>query len=164
MKLDVDIATLFLIKMNKDIYFMSLAIKQAIKAQQKGEVPVGAVIVYNDKIIAKAHNLKETKTSAIAHAEIIAINKACKKLNQKILVDATIYITLEPCLMCTGAIINSRMKRVVYATEEPKFGALGSLIDLSLIDKLNHRIIVSKGVLKEEASQLLKDFFKNLRR
>lgn len=163
MKLDVDIVKLFPIKMNKDIYFMSLAIKQAIKAQQKGEVPVGAVIVYNDKIIAKAHNLKETKTSAIAHAEIIAINKACKKLNQKILVDATIYITLEPCLMCTGAIINSRMKRVVYATEEPKFGALGSLIDLSLIDKLNHRIIVSKGVLKEEASQLLKDFFKNLR-
>lgn len=149
--------------MENDIYFLKEAIKEAKKAFDKNEVPVGCVIVIDDKIIARAHNLRETKKSALGHAEILAIEKASKKLERWILDDATLYVTLEPCTMCTGAIFQSRIKRVVFAANEPKFGALGSVIDLSKVEKFNHKIDVSQGLLEEEVSQLMKNFFKKLR-
>ena len=149
--------------MNQDIKYMKLALNEAKKAALIDEVPVGAVIVKDDVVIAKAHNLRQKKKSVLGHAEIIAIQKANKKLDFWILDDCTMYVTVEPCIMCAGTIIQSRIKRVVYATDEPKFGALGSVIDLSIVDVFNHHIIVEKGILQEEASKLMKDFFKNKR-
>jgi len=149
--------------MENDIYYIKEALKEAKKAYVKNEVPVGCVIVINDKIIARAHNLRESKQSCLGHAEIIAIEKASKKLNRWILDDATIYITLEPCTMCAGAIFQSRIKRVVFGADEPKFGSLGSIIDLSNVTGFNHKIEVTRGILSEEVSQLMKKFFKELR-
>ena len=114
-----------------DIFFMKEALKEANKAYLKEEVPVGCVIVYKNEIIARAHNTRHKNKSALDHAEILAIKKANKKLNAWMLDGATIYVTLEPCLMCAGAIFQSRIKRVVYAASEPKFGAFGSILDLS---------------------------------
>lgn len=149
--------------MNQDIKYMKLALNEAKKAALIDEVPVGAVIVKDDVVIAKAHNLRQKKKSVLGHAEIIAIQKANKKLDSWILDDCTMYVTVEPCIMCAGTIIQSRIKRVVYATDEPKFGALGSVIDLSIVDGFNHHISVEKGILQEETSKLMKDFFKNKR-
>ena len=149
--------------MNQDIKYMKLALNEAEKAALIDEVPVGAVIVKDDVVIAKAHNLRQKKKSVLGHAEIIAIQKANKKLDSWILDDCTMYVTVEPCIMCAGTIIQSRIKRVVYATDEPKFGALGSVIDLSQVDGFNHHISVEKGILQEDASKLMKDFFKNKR-
>ncbi len=147
---------------NTDEYFMNLALEEAKKAESKLEVPVGCVIVKDNKIIAKAHNLRESKQSSLAHAEIIAIEKACKKVGSWRLEDCDIFITLEPCLMCSGAIINSRIKRVVYGTTEPKFGAHQSKTNVYEID-FNHKTEVKAGVLAEESNRMLKDFFKNIR-
>ena len=149
--------------MNQDIKYMKLALNEAQKAALLDEVPVGAVIVKDDVVIAKAHNLRQKKKSVLGHAEILAIQKANKKLDSWMLDDCTLYVTVEPCVMCAGTIIQSRIKRVVYATHEPKFGALGSVIDLSLVNDFNHQIIVEKGILQEEASLLMKEFFKNIR-
>lgn len=149
-------------KNNYDEKFMNLALKEALKAYKIGEVPVGCVIVKDGIVIAKAFNKRESTNSPIGHAEILAINKAAKKLNSWKLVNCDLYVTLEPCLMCTGAILNSRIRRVVFATNEPKFGALGSLIDLSKL-KTNHTILVTKDVLKDESSKLLKEFFREVR-
>ena len=146
-----------------DHFFLKEAIKEAKKAYQKQEVPVGCVIVVDGKIISRSHNLRETKQSVLAHAEILAIEKASKKLNRWILDDATIYVTLEPCVMCAGAIFQARIKRVVFGASEPKFGALGSIIDLSKENKFNHKIEVTKGILGEEVAELMKGFFKELR-
>lgn len=146
-----------------DEYYIKAAIKEAKKVYKKGEVPVGCVIVIDDDIIASAHNLREARKNTIAHAEILAIDKACRKLGRSILDDATIYISLEPCLMCVGAIMQARMKRVVYGAAEPKFGALGSIIDVSETDGFNHKIEVARGVLADEASSLMKSFFRELR-
>ena len=134
--------------MNQDIKYMKLALNEAKKAALIDEVPVGAVIVKDDVVIAKAHNLRQKKKSVLGHAEIIAIQKANKKLDSWILDDCTMYVTVEPCIMCAGTIIQSRIKRVVYATDEPKFGALGSVIDLSIVDGFNHHISVEKGILQ----------------
>ena len=149
---------------NLDIFFMKEALKEAKKAYLKEEVPVGCVIVYNNEIIARAHNTRHKNKSALDHAEILAIKKANKKLNAWMLDNATIYVTLEPCLMCAGAIFQSRIKRVVYAASEPKFGSFGSIIDVSNpIYKFNHKVELTKGILESDASLLLKSFFKEIR-
>lgn len=167
MKLDVDSVIKYLIRImqNKnDNYFMEEALKEAQKAYKKGEVPVGCVIVYNNEIIARAHNTRHKNKSAIDHAEIKAIKKANKKLNAWMLDDAVLYVTLEPCLMCAGAIFQSRIKRVVYGANEPKFGAFGSILDVSSDTyKFNHKVLVTKGLKELESSSLLKNFFKEIR-
>ena len=167
MKQDVVSVIKFLIRImenNQDIFFMKEPLKEPKKAYLKEEVPVGCIIVYNNEIIARAHNTRHKNKSALDHAEILAIKKANKKLDAWMLDNATIYVTLEPCLMCAGAIFQSRIKRVVYAASEPKFGSFGSVINVSSPEyKFNHKIELIKGVLEEESSQLLKSFFKEIR-
>ena len=143
--------------------FMSQAYKEAVKAYEADEVPIGCVIVKDDKIIARAHNRKEQKNSAVHHAEIECIEKATKKLDTWHLDDCEMYVTLEPCIMCAGAIINSRIKKVYYATKDPKGGAFGSNLDITKIKKLNHYPLYESGDMQEECSKLLKDFFKSKR-
>lgn len=143
--------------------FMKEALKEAKKAYLKEEVPIGAVIVKDDKIIARAHNLRETKKQAVAHAEILAIEKACKKLGAWRLEDCDLYVTLEPCTMCAGAIINARIKNLYIGTMDEKGGAVGSKINILKDIKLNHNVEVVTGILKEDCSKILKDFFKELR-
>ena len=142
---------------------MKIALKEAQKAYDKLEVPVGAVIVKNGKVIAKAHNLKETKKDTTKHAEIIAIQKASKKLESWRLLDCEMYVTLEPCSMCAGAMINSRIKKLYIGTLDEKTGACGSVLNLLENYKFNHKIEVEIGVLKEECEKMLKDFFKMIR-
>ncbi len=144
--------------------FMKQALKEAKKAYEKLEVPVGAVIVKDGKIIAKAHNLKETKTDTTKHAEILAIQKASKKLESWRLLDCEMYITLEPCSMCAGAIINSRIKKVYIGALDEKTGAAGFVLNLFEDYKFNHKVEVEKGVMQEECENILKDFFKMLRK
>lgn len=163
MKQDAVIAIKCQEEMKSNEYYMSLALKEAKKAYINSDVPVGCVIVVNDQVIAKAYNTRQNKKNTIGHAEINAIKKACKKLNAWILEDAIIYVTLEPCLMCAGAILNARIKKLVYATEEPKFGSIESVATVLDNEKFNHKVIIEKGVLKEESSNLLKTFFKELR-
>ena len=149
--------------MTQDEIFMKEALKEAAKARKKDEVPIGAIIVQNNKIIAKGHNLRESKNDALGHAEIIAIRKANKKLKSWRLVDCTIYVTVEPCSMCAGAILQSRIDRIVYGTEDIKGGALGSSYNLFEQKSINHIPEIESGVLKEECSQIIKDFFKKKR-
>ena len=144
--------------------FMKQALKEAKKAYEKLEVPVGAVIVKDGKIIAKAHNLKETKTDTTKHAEILAIQKASKKLESWRLLDCEMYITLEPCSMCAGAIINSRIKKIYIGALDEKTGAVGSVLNLFEDYKFNHKVEVEKGVMQKECENILKDFFKMLRK
>lgn len=144
--------------------FMKEALKEAKKAYDKLEVPVGAVIVKDGKIIARAHNLKETKFDTTNHAEIIAIQKASKKLKSWRLLDCEMYVTLEPCSMCAGAIINSRIKKVYIGANDEKTGAVGSVLNLFEDYKFNHNVEFEKGILKEDCENILKDFFKNLRK
>lgn len=146
-----------------DIYFMHLVLKEAKKAEKLGEIPIGAVVVKDGKVIAKSFNKVEKKKSSIMHAEIDALMKAQKKIGSWRLNDCTIYINVEPCLMCTCAIILSRIKRVVLGCRNEKFGGIYSLVDVKNL-KLNHKIEITEGVLKEESIKLLKDFFKNLRK
>ena len=163
MKQDVDIAIKCQEMINKDIYFMKEALKEAKKAFQKNEIPVGCVIVYNDKIIARGHNLRQTKKSVLGHAEIIAIQKANKKLNAWILDECTMYVTLEPCAMCAGAILQSRIKRLVFGAYEPKHGACGSIINLLDNNEFNHQVEITSNVLENESCAILKNFFQILR-
>ena len=144
--------------------FMQEAIKEAKKAYKKLEVPVGAVIIKNGEIIAKAHNLKETKYDTTKHAEILAIQKASKKLKSWRLLDCEMYITLEPCTMCAGAIINSRLKKIYIGAMDEKTGAAGSKLNLFEDYTFNHKVEVEINVLKEECEKILKDFFKELRK
>ncbi len=141
---------------------MNEALKEAKKALLLKEVPVGAVIVYNDKIIARAYNKRETLNRPTAHAEILAIEKASKKLESWRLEDCIMYITLEPCLMCSGAIIQSRIKKVIYGALDPRFGTHVSKINLFDV-KFNHTVDIQGGILKDECSNIIKDFFKDLR-
>ena len=143
--------------------FMIEALKEAKKAYKKDEVPVGAVIVKNGEIIARAHNLREKKQSATAHAEILAIEKASKQLNSWRLIDCDMYVTLEPCSMCAGAIINSRIRRVYIGASDEKNGAVGSVFNLFKDYKFNHNVNYEKGILETECKDLLQDFFKSLR-
>ena len=144
-------------------YFMKQALKEAEKAYKKLEVPVGAVIVKEGKIIARAHNQKETKTDTTKHAEIIAIQKASKKLQSWRLIDCEMYITLEPCSMCAGAIINSRIKKIYIGAMDEKTGAAGSVLNLFEDYKFNHKVKVEKEVEKDKCEKILKKFFKELR-
>jgi tRNA(adenine34) deaminase len=150
-------------KIDKDKFFMQEALKEAKKAYKKNEVPVGAVVVYNNKIVAKAHNLNITTNDPTAHAEILALRKASKILRNYRLLDCEMYTTLEPCPMCAGAMVYARIKRLVYATEDPKSGCCKSVLNIVNNKKLNHRIEVVSGVCKKEAEKLLKTFFKRLR-
>jgi tRNA(adenine34) deaminase len=144
--------------------FMKEALKEAKKAYEKLEVPVGCVIVKDGKIIARAHNLKETKQDTTKHAEMIAIQKASKKLDAWRLLDCDMYITLEPCSMCAGAIINSRIRKVYIGTMDQKTGAAGSVLDLFKDFTFNHKVEIESGILKEECEEILKKFFKELRK
>lgn len=145
-------------------YFMKEALKEAEKAYKKLEVPVGAIIVKDGKIIAKAYNQKESKTDTTKHAEILAIQKASKKLKSWRLIDCEMYVTLEPCTMCAGAIIHSRIKKVYIGAMDEKTGAVGSVLNLFEDYKFNHKPEVEKGILKEDCESLLKQFFKELRK
>ena len=147
-----------------DIIFMKEALKEAKKAFKKLEVPVGCVIVKDGKIIARAHNLKETKYDTTKHAEILAIQKASKKLESWRLIDCDMYVTLEPCPMCAGAIIQSRIKNLYYGASDEKTGAVGSVLNLMEDFKFNHIVNVEKGILKNDCENLLKDFFRELRK
>lgn len=146
-----------------DIKFMKQALKEAQKAFEKDEVPVGAVIVKDGKIIARGHNNRESKLDPTGHAEIIAIRKAAKKLKNWRLEDTTMYVTIEPCSMCAGALVWARVGRIVYGASEPKGGALGSSFNLYEQKNLNHYPSVSAGVLEQECSALISSFFKNKR-
>lgn len=148
---------------DSQVYYMSLAIKEAKKAIKKDEVPVGAIIVKNNKVIARGHNLRETSKDPTNHAEIVAIRKACKKLNDWQLVDCELYVTIEPCIMCSGAIIQSRISKVVYGAKDEKGGGFSGSIDVLEAKNINHKPEIVGGVLKEECSQLVKDFFKTKR-
>ena len=139
---------------------MKEALKEAKKAELIDEVPIGCVIVKDDKIIARGHNQRETNQSPIGHAEIIAINKASKKLKSWRLEGCDIYVTLEPCIMCSGAIIQSRISKVYYGASDPKGGALGSSINVLDANNINHHPEVISGVLKEECSSIITNYFK----
>lgn len=149
--------------MEKIEKYMKAAIKEAKKAELIDEVPIGCVIVKDDSIIARGHNIKESKKTPLGHAEIVAINKACKKLNCWRLEDCDIYITLEPCIMCAGAIIQSRFKHVYYGADDLKGGAFGSSINVLEAKNINHYPEVISGVLKEECSSIISNYFKKKR-
>ena len=151
-------------KMEKEEMYMQEALKEAQKAYDKLEIPVGAVIVKDGKIIARAHNQKETKFDTTKHAEILAIQKASKKLKSWRLIDCEMYVTLEPCSMCAGAIINSRIKKVFIGTTDNKTGAVGSVLNLFDDYTFNHKVEFETGILKDECENILKRFFKDLRK
>lgn len=145
-----------------DEYFMEKALEEAKKSELEAEVPIGAVVVFENQIISTGRNKRETTDNALHHAEIEAIYKACKKLNRWRLIGCSIYVTLEPCPMCAGAIINSRIEKVVYGTDDPKAGSCGTVVNLFDLP-YNHKPIVVKDILKTECSSILTEFFKTLR-
>ncbi len=149
--------------MEKDVRFMREALKEAKKAHEKNEVPIGAIVVVDDEIIGRGHNERETRQKSTAHAEIIAIEKACEVVGSWRLEDATMYVTLEPCPMCAGAIILSRIKRLVYGAKDNKNGAHVSS-DINLFaGSFNHHVAVEGGLEAEKCRQMIKDFFFTLR-
>lgn len=160
MSLDAVSATRFGIV--TDEYYMKLALKEAKKAYLIDEVPVGAVIVKDDKIIARGYNIREKSQDSIKHAEIIAIEKACKKIGSWRLEGAKLYVTLEPCPMCAGAIIQSRIEEVYFGAYDKKFGAAGSVLNLFEY-KFNHQVLFKGGLLEDKSKELLQSFFKKLR-
>ena len=143
--------------------FMKEALKEAQKAYDKNEIPVGAVIVKDNKIIARAHNIKEEKNDTTKHAEILAIQKASKKLESWRLLNCEMYVTLEPCSMCAGALIQARLKKVNIGTMDAKTGACGSVLNLLEDYQFNHNVEIEKGIMKEECENILKKFIKRLR-
>ena len=146
-----------------DRLYMKQALEEAQQAALLGEVPIGAVLVYEGKIIARAHNLRETTQNATTHAELLVIQEACKKIGSWRLEDTTLYVTLEPCPMCAGAILQSRVPRVVYGARDQKAGCVDSLYQLLNDERFNHECDVTEGILAEECGQILTDFFKALR-
>lgn len=146
-----------------DHYFMQAALAEATIAEDLGEVPVGAVVVYDGRIIGRGYNLRETSNDPTTHAEMIAIRQAAAQLNSWRLLDCTLYVTLEPCVMCMGAIILARIPRLVYGCRDPRVGAAGSIYNLAEDDRFNHNVDVTEGVLQTECSRQLSDFFRRLR-
>jgi len=149
--------------MNQDERYMKEAIKQAKKAYKIGEVPIGCVIVYQDQIIGRGYNRRTIDKNTLAHAEMIAIKRASKWMDDWRLEDCTMYVTLEPCQMCSGAIVQSRMKKVVIGCMNPKAGCAGSILNLLQVEAFNHQVEMEVGVLGEECSNLMTNFFKELR-
>lgn len=150
--------------MNDDLKWMIEAYKQAKKAESIDEVPIGAIIVKDGKIISRAYNTREKTQLATRHAEIIAIEKACKKLGTWRLEDCELYVTLEPCVMCTGAIMHARIKRVVFGAKEKRWLALSSLLEQSNENSFNHHLEYTSGVMQEECSKIISEYFKNKRK
>lgn len=146
--------------MHSDDYWMAHALSLAKRAELQGEVPVGAVIVQNNDILGEGWNQPITNNDPTAHAEIQALRAACQQVNNYRLPDATLYISLEPCVMCAGAIVHARIKRVIFATKEPKTGAAGSCFDIFNTPQLNHHVDCEYGVLADESSTLLRNFFR----
>ncbi|AIF41959.1 MULTISPECIES: tRNA adenosine(34) deaminase TadA [Virgibacillus] len=146
-----------------DEIFMLKAIEEAKKAHKINEVPIGAVIVFKNEIIATGHNVRESSQTTLSHAELIAIEQANQTIGSWRLEDCTLFVTLEPCPMCAGAIVQSRIKRVVYGAADPKAGCAGSLMNLLQDTRFNHQVELTSGVMEKECSMLLKDFFKQLR-
>ncbi|UXS29072.1 tRNA adenosine(34) deaminase TadA [Staphylococcus delphini] len=144
-------------------YYMSIALEEARKADEKGEVPIGAVVVKDEKIIARAHNLRETDQSPTAHAEHLAMERAAEALGTWRLEGCTLYVTLEPCVMCAGTIVMSRVDTVVFGAMDPKGGCVGSLMNLVQDARMNHRATVVSGVLAYSCGEILRQFFKALR-
>lgn len=149
--------------MTLDEKYMQAALKEAAKASELDEVPIGAVIVFNGKIIAKAHNLREKSNDPTAHAEVIAVRKACKKLNSWRLEGATIYVTIEPCSMCAGTLLQCRISRIVYGAKDPKGGAIESSLKLFESKNINHHPTILGGVLESDCSAIISNYFRNKR-
>jgi len=149
--------------MTQDEKYMKAALKQAEKAYALGEVPIGCVIVYQDKIIGRGYNRRNTDKNTLAHAEITAINKASKKMGDWRLEECTLYVTLEPCQMCAGAIVQARIAEVVMGSMNPKAGCCGSILNILEMQEFNHQVRVKRGILEEECSEMLTTFFKELR-
>ena len=150
--------------MTQEERYMKEANRQAKKAEAVGDVPIGCVIVFEDKIIARAYNQRNKKKTTLAHAELLAIQKASKKLGDWRLEECTMYITLEPCQMCAGAIVQARIPKVVIGAMNPKAGCAGSVLNILQVDQFNHQVEIERGILKEECSQMLSDFFRQLRK
>lgn len=146
-----------------DATYMALALEQARMAAAEGEVPIGAVIVCDGVVVSHGRNARETAADPTAHAELLAVREASVRLGRWRLTGCTLYVTLEPCPMCAGALVNARIDRLVFGAADPKAGAVGTLYDLSTDLRLNHRFDVTSGVLEEECGQVLKDFFRELR-
>jgi tRNA(adenine34) deaminase len=149
--------------MQEHLYYMQAAIEEARKAEQLLEVPIGAVIVWQDQIIGRGYNLRETTKDPLAHAELIAIKQASGYLQAWRLLECKLYVTLEPCPMCAGAIVQSRIPQVIYGTVDPKAGCAGTLMNLLQEDRFNHQVEVISGVLQEDCSLMLTQFFRRLR-
>ncbi len=149
--------------MTREEKYMKEALKQAKKARDIEEVPIGCVIVYQDKIIGRGYNRRRIDKNTLSHAELNAIKKASKKLGDWRLDDCEMYVTLEPCQMCAGAIVQSRIKKVYIGCMNPKAGCAGSILNLLQIEKFNHQVEIIKGILEDECSSIMKEFFKNLR-
>ncbi|MCR5232504.1 MAG: tRNA adenosine(34) deaminase TadA [Lachnospiraceae bacterium] len=148
----------------KDEKYMKMAVKLAKKAASMGEVPIGCVIVYEDRVIGRGYNRRKTDKNTLSHAEITAIRKASRVIGDWRLEGCTMYVTLEPCQMCAGAIVQARMDRVVIATMSPKSGCAGSILNLLQMEEFNHQVEITKGVLADECSVMLSEFFTDLRK
>ena len=149
--------------MEPEIKYMKAALREARKAEKLEEVPIGCVIVQNDKIIARGYNRRNTDKNTLSHAELTAIKKASKKTGDWRLEDCVMYVTLEPCQMCAGAIVQSRMKKVVIGTMNPKAGCAGSVMTLLQVAAFNHQVEIERGILEKECSDMLSEFFRRLR-
>jgi tRNA(adenine34) deaminase len=147
-----------------DHYYMGLALEEAQKAYEIGEVPIGAVLVLDGQIVATGHNMRESWHDATAHAEMIAIREACQRLGRWRLTGLTLYVTIEPCPMCAGALVMSRIDRLVYGSADAKAGAIESIFNIAQNDALNHSMVVTSGIRANECAQIMKDFFKQRRK
>jgi len=150
-------------EMEDDNYYMGLALEEARKAYDIGEIPIGAVLILDGKVVASGHNMREIWHDATAHAEMIVIREACQILNRWRLTGATMYVTIEPCPMCAGALVMSRVDRLVYGSADYKAGAVESIFNVVQNDALNHSIVVSSGIRSDECSEIMRDFFRQRR-